>query len=453
MLQVGTLPASLAGLLAVFASCFTAPSFATFAGLVAGLVAQPGRRTVCGMLVGAGLAGVWHHSRAHRFFSSARWSADAVGLALLRLVADRLVAAGQPVVLAVDDTLFRRSGRKVAGAGWQYDGAADRFSPKHKLSWGTCFVVVGVVVWVPFAARPVCLPVLARLCPPRQQASKQVVAGQLVWLAAACLAGHRVHVVADAWYAGVAGAPGATVGAARERSWPAGVSLTARLRANAALHAIATPVPGAPGRPRRIGARLGNPAALAATATWRRHRVRRYGRDEMVDLAEVRCLWYGVYRCQAVRVVLVRDPGSRATAGYDLALVSTDHDTPIDQLVARYATRWSIEAAFEDAKQHTGVGQARNRTTRAVHRTVPFGLLTHSLVVCWYTLHGHHPDDAAHRRAAAPWYRTKTEPTYQDMIIKLRRTLIAAKFRAGRPQPPTTEEILAVQTAWAEAAA
>ena len=53
--------------------------------LVAGLVAQPVSRTVCGMLTGAGLARVWHHCRAHRFFSAARWCPRQVGLVLAGL--------------------------------------------------------------------------------------------------------------------------------------------------------------------------------------------------------------------------------------------------------------------------------------------------------------------------------------------------------------------------------
>src|SRR5207302_2796402 len=104
--------------------------------------------------------------QAHWFFSHARWSADVVGLALLALVVDWLLPAGAPIVVAVDDTLFRRSGRRVAGAGWQHDGAAK--GPRaNKISWGTCFVVAGILVELPFAARPVCLPVLARLSRPK----------------------------------------------------------------------------------------------------------------------------------------------------------------------------------------------------------------------------------------------------------------------------------------------
>jgi hypothetical protein len=75
-----------------------------------------------------------------------------------------------------------------------------------------------------------------------------------------------------------------------------------------------------------------------------------------------------------------------------------------------------------------GVGQARNRVPAAVQRTVPFGMLMMSLVYCWYTRYGHHPDDVTARRTAAPWYTTKTEPSFEDMLAKLRRTIIAARF-------------------------
>ena len=125
MLPGSTAPRSLAGLLAEFRPCFTGPTFRTFVGLVVGLIGQTRRRTVCGMLTGAGLDQVWHHSRAHRLFSNARWSGDdALGLALADLIVTHLVAAGSPLTVAVDDTLFKRSGKKVFGVAWHHDGAA-----------------------------------------------------------------------------------------------------------------------------------------------------------------------------------------------------------------------------------------------------------------------------------------------------------------------------------------
>jgi hypothetical protein len=88
-----------------------------------------------------------------------------------------------------------------------------------------------------------------------------------------------------------------------------------------------------------------------------------------------------------------------------------------------------------------------------VQRTVPFGLFCYSILTLWYTLHGHDTTDTAQRRAAAPWYTTKTEPSTLDMLTKLRRQIIAARFMPTPPRPATTQEILEVQQAWALAAA
>src|SRR5215470_13156943 len=132
MLPDVTLPASLAVLLGALRPCCTAPSSRTFCGLVAGLAAQPRRRTVAGMLLGAGLARAWPHDRAHYFFARARWQADELGLAVARLAVRLLVPPAVPLAVAVDDSVFRRSGRKVHGAGWQYDGSSPS---QNKLSF------------------------------------------------------------------------------------------------------------------------------------------------------------------------------------------------------------------------------------------------------------------------------------------------------------------------------
>jgi hypothetical protein len=99
------------------------------------------------------------------------------------------------------------------------------------------------------------------------------------------------------------------------------------------------------------------------------------------------------------------------------------------------------------------VGEARNRNQRAVERTVPFGLYTQSIVTIWYHLAGHHPAVVRDRRHHAPWYTTKTHPSYLDMVVKLRRVLIAAQYQPEAAYQPTPDEIRAVQLAWAQAAA
>ena len=159
--------------------------------------------------------------------------------------------------------------------------------------------------------------------------------------------------------------------------------------------------------------------------------------------------WYGAYRSRTVRVILIRE--TARTQGYDIALITTDLHSPAETIITRYAARWSIETANYDAKQTTGVGEARNRTTTAVHRTVPIGLITQSLIVIWHAHHG--SLDVTARRAEAPWYPSKTRPAYHDMITQLRRAMIAARFRGPNPEQPTPQQIHAIHLAWEQAAA
>ena len=89
----------------------------------------------CGIT--AGLERVWHHSRAHRLFTNARWSGDALGLVLADLIVARLLPADAALTIAVDDTLFKRSGKKVFGVAWHHDGAAKGPKP---IGFGNCWV-------------------------------------------------------------------------------------------------------------------------------------------------------------------------------------------------------------------------------------------------------------------------------------------------------------------------
>ncbi len=349
-------PASLMTLLQAFAPLFTAPSFRTFTVLACGFLAQPGKRTVCGMLAGAGLSRLWPHDRAHWFFSRARWNAGDLGLAAAVLVVSLLVPAGAPVDVAVDDTLFKRRGKKVWAASWFHDGSAPG---PAKTGYGNNWVILGIVVRLRFMSRPVAVPVMAKLVIKGSNSKSRLwLARRMAERLAAALPGREVRVVADSAYAG-----------GELKGLPARISWTTRLRKDAALHGLPPARTGRPGRPRVKGDRLPSLATIAASAQFSQVTVTRYGRTETVAAAVVTCLWYSVFGSRPVTVVIVRDkPGS----GLGIALVTTDREATAEQVIERYAARWSIEIAIEDAKQVFGTGQARNRTGAAVERTVPF---------------------------------------------------------------------------------
>jgi DDE superfamily endonuclease len=428
-------PASLVTLLAVFAPLFTAPSSRTFTMLACGFLAQSGKRTVCGMLTGAGLSRIWPHDRAHYFFSRARWNPDDLGITAAKLVIALLAGDGEPVEILIDDTLHRRRGKRVWAASWFHDGCAQG---PAKTGYGNNWVILAVRVRLPMMSRPVAVPVMAKLViKGTASASRLCLARRMVTRLARELPGRRVHVTADSAYAGE-----------ELRQLPDGVTWTTRLRANAALHELPPERTGKRGRPRKKGGRLPALAKIAAAAVFSQVTITRYGKTETIAACAFTCLWYCVTGTAPVTVILIRD---KSKTGYDIALVTTEKDPDITRVIERYAARWAIEVAIEDAKQLFGTGQARNRTAAAVERTVPFMLACQAVAVCWYATAGHHPADAEARRLAAPWYTTKAEPSTADMTAKLRRVIIAARFKRVYADQPEPAEIHAIRLAWEDA--
>ena len=102
-------------------------------------------------------------------------------------------------------------------------------------------------------------------------------------------------------------------------------------------------------------------------------------------------------------------------------------------VIERYSWRWPIEPSNAAGKQIIGVGEACNRLAAAVERTVPFGFLVQSLLIFWYARSGYGPADVTLRRLLCPWYRAKQEPAVTDMLAKLRREFLKARFSAIRP--------------------
>jgi hypothetical protein len=167
-------------------------TFALFVLLASGLVAQTGRRSVVGMLAGARMQAVVSFHRVCRFFSAASWDPDRLGLLCARLITERLLPPGAPVLVVVDDTLFKRWGRKVHGTFVTHDGSAQ--GPR-KLARGNRWIIAGIVVTLPWCSHPVCLPVLFGLWAGKGTTSPVELAAQLVGLLARELPDRRVHGV------------------------------------------------------------------------------------------------------------------------------------------------------------------------------------------------------------------------------------------------------------------
>jgi hypothetical protein len=461
------LPPTFVVLLRAFAPCFTAPSYQTFRWLVAGWVHCLGRRTVTAVALAAGAVGGRHISVFHRFFARAKWGLDAVGRIVFTLALPWIPADASLHVL-VDDTLARKGGKGISLATLHHDPLLST-ARKPFCSFGHVWVVLALWVPLPVGGRQgFALPLLFRLyvgskrggradAPSRPRAgarqraaaaahaahpkpTKLELARELIGLVAQWAGERPVYVVVDSAYAG------RTV---LERR-PANVHVLSRLRLDAALWARpGRRRPGQKGRPRRRGHRLPTPKAMAAARRrWDPLPLVLYGRRVSPLVFAGTALWYGALRDQPVRLVVVRDPAGRRK---DEAFFCTDLSVSPAFILEGYGRRWTLEVSFHDQKQCLGLADPQNQTSQAVARTAPLAGIVYGLVLLWYAervRQGRAPDWVTH-----PWYRSKTTPSFLDMLTAARRESWRRDLSAPpcSPRCPHNSPILSSDTGRAAA--
>ncbi len=166
------LTASFVELLQDFAPVFTTPTFQTFLEIVTGWILSHRHRYVTEVIFAGGNVGNGHWCRFHRFFSEAAWDIDILGLFLARLVGT-ILAPGSTLFWAVDDTLCRKRGLTLYGAGMHYDPLISSHA-KPLVSWGHDWVVLCLIVVKPFCVptKVFALPIVVRLYRNRQGLTK-----------------------------------------------------------------------------------------------------------------------------------------------------------------------------------------------------------------------------------------------------------------------------------------
>ncbi len=428
------LPSTFLAILLSLETTMTAPTFHRWITLLAGWLFAP-RRTVTGILIAAGVSGKRHHAGFHRFFASARWSLDRLGLAILGLVLS-LVPRSRVIFLSLDDTLARKRGRKIFGVGMHHDPLISS-RKKAVLNRGHSWVVLSIVVELPFAkGLAYSLPVLFRLYRNKQSGAgkgyrtRPALAVEMLGKLAAAFAGRRFHLLADSAYAG----------RSVVRHLPAGFEFTGRLHFDARLFARPEPrKKGVPGRTRKRGERLPSPRQLLAGGRGARVTFDLYGRREEARVVTQDCQWYGTLGPRIVRVVAVKPKSGRRPQ----AFYTTDLEANPIEILRRYSLRWSIEVAFRDSKQCLGFEEPQGWSRNAVLRTAPMAMLLYSLVIVWFAKRKKKSRVAL---PARPWYVQRRRASFADMLATLKREAIyesnSAHPRSARHVPKSLANLV-----------
>jgi hypothetical protein len=411
-------PACEMPVLTMFRSAFSAPTYRRFLVLTLAAVLTTGRRTIVNLLRTVRSQAPGHMSTYHRVFSRRRWSAWALARALITCLLDHVVPPG-PVLLAGDNTVTEHPGPHVFGKGRHRDGVRSTHS-YTAYRWGHKWVVLSVLVKLPFATRPWALPVLVALYRPpewdRVHGRRHKTPAHLARLLLARLMRwfpeRHFIIVGDTGY-------GTSETARFCRRHHRHLTLVSKFYGDAALYEPPPPRRRSTiGRPRVKGQKLPSPQEVVAHSTSRtRLMVVWYGgisRD--IEIVTGTGHWYRIGEALvAVRWVYIHDCTGTHRDEY---LFTTDLSLGPQQIVECYTQRWSIETTFQECREYLKLESTRSYSQQTVLRCTPclFGLYT--LVVLLYL---QLPRPASTLRAVL--WQGKSAVTFSDMMTCVRRAL------------------------------
>jgi hypothetical protein len=395
----------------------TRPSFANMLVVACGWILTQGQHAVTEALVVAGVAGRRHHEAFHRFFSRGTWQPDALGHWMFRRL-EALLGDGVLQVV-IDDTIAPKKGPHVFGIGSHLD--AVRSTRRQRIfCFGHCWVVLSVLVKVPFSRRTWALPVLFRLYRNLKECSahdgayakKTELARQMIDVFVSWIGDRRVEVAADSAYCND------TV----TRGLPASVVLFGAMRPDAVLTALPNPkARRSRGRPSKRGHAVPKPQRIAKDSRrpWQKCSAVLYGRKTRVEYKTLCAQWYRACGTRLLRIVIVATKQGNVPFR---VFFCTDANLDVARILETYAGRWGIEVFFREAKQLLGFADSSARKEAAVLRVAPFVGLLYTALVVWFI------EGASTSRLAAPpvrpWYPHKNGLCFADILRTARRAMV-----------------------------
>jgi hypothetical protein len=325
---------------------------------------------------------------AYRLFGKERVDKEALFAPIREAVLEGL-EDGAPLVLMMDDTLIRKRGKKVHGAGWRRDPLGPPFHTNFV--WGQRFLQISAALpdkGCPGRARGV--PIGFTHAPPaakpkknappeawaeyklRQAETKMTAVGAARLKELARQLGGRNAVCA---------VDGGFTNKGVFRGAPEGMALVGRIRKDAKLFAV----PDEEKQPRKgrrgmYGGRLQTPEGLRqdGSAPWLQVEAFAAGKLHMFDVKSMPAVRWEGTGGQTAQAVIVRPLAYRLCKASRLLyrdpayLICTDPAMPLGQLLQAYLWRWEAELNFRDEKTVLGMGEAQVRVPAAAEAVPAF---------------------------------------------------------------------------------
>lgn len=404
-------------LLTVFASEFSLPTWKNIQVLLTGAILCRGPRRISSVLRVMGLASIRNFSNYHRVLSRAEWNGLALAKILLGLLI-KLFPESWPILIAVDETLERRRGKKIKAKGLYRD--AVRSSQSNVVtSFGLKWECMMLIVPLPWCKRPWALPFLTLLAPSkksnekagRQHKTSLDWTGQMVKLISRWLKRPWI-LVGDGAYACM------DLAATCIKQ---DVTLISRLRLDAQLFEFPVHEEKKLGRKPVKGKRIYLKKLLTEQkCLWKTELVNWYGSEKKrVEYLTFICLWYHAGTPPIpLRIVLVKTPNGKNQAE---TFFSTQVNLEPIQIINYFVLRWNIEVTFEETRAHLGVETQRQWSDKAIARTTPLLMGLYSFItLVAFKMNQIKPLASLEMSS---WYDKKGELTFSDILALVRRDI------------------------------
>jgi DDE superfamily endonuclease len=395
---------------------FSRPIHRRFVLLALAAILALGGRTITNLLRVLGILAPGHPSSYHRVFSRDRWSLFPLARRYVAAVLARFVPSGT-IFLAGDDTVTEHPGPRVYGKGRHRDPVRSTHT-YTAFRWGHKWVVLTVLVPVPWATRRWALPLLVALYRPREEnvtreqrhKTPAQLLGQMVRILKRWFPDRTFVVTGDGNYNSH---ELAELAARTPWKW----TLVSLFYPDANLFEPPPPYLGS-GRPRVKGKELPSPAEVVENTKQRQVLVVAWygGGRRRVEVVTGTGLWYKSGRPLVnLRWVFVHDLSGTHRDEY---FFSTDVSMSARSLIETYTGRWNIETTFEEVRSYLRAQTTRGWKRDTVLRVGPclLGLYT---LVAW--LYAELPGRFSRVRVVD--WPGKRDVTFSDAITAVRRWL------------------------------
>lgn len=387
-----------------------------------------------------------HHvdwSSDYRFYSQDRFDEDAV-FNQIRLEVEAYLSKNQPLVVAMDDSMFRKTGRKIHGVRFLRDPLSPPFNVNlvrglRVLQLSACLPQGGGQARaIPIDFQHAVLP--AKPCKNATEQDwenyrKLKAQTNINVLGCQRLAALRQSLdQTEPERRLVSCVDGRFTNKTFLRQIPERTTVIGRIRKDAVIYDLPEAQP-AKGRKRKYGKVLSTPEELLKDPNVGFQTVRAFAAGKKHDF-KVKRIGPVVMRLdratRPVQIIVIKPLGYRLQIGGRLLyrqpayLTCTDPSLPLTDLLQQFLWRWDIEVNFRDEKTLLGVGQAQVRTEKSNQNAPALAVAAYAMLLM-ASVNAYGKKGVPDRMEQAKWYRRKKKDraTTNELINQLRRELWA----------------------------